>query len=80
VSDNLESMISTDNIDLSAIIGKLEKQQAKLEKEIAKLRGMLNNEKFVANAPAHVIEQNRTALAEAEAKLEKVQAELGQFR
>jgi valyl-tRNA synthetase len=32
VSDNLESMISTDDIDMSAIVSKLEKQQAKLQK------------------------------------------------
>ncbi len=76
VSDHLESYISTADIDMSPIIAKLEKQKAKLEKEIVKLSSMLNNEKFVANAPSHVIEQNRKALAEAERKLEKVKGEL----
>jgi valyl-tRNA synthetase len=37
---------------------------------------MLNNEKFVANAPDTVIEQNRAALNEAEEKMAKVEAEL----
>ena len=52
------------------------KQQEKLEKEIAKLSGMLSNERFVANAPASVIEENKAGLAAAEDKLEKVLAEL----
>jgi valyl-tRNA synthetase len=76
VSDHLESYISTAEIDMGPILAKLEKQKAKLEKEIMKLSGMLNNEKFIANAPAHVVEENRKALAEAEQKLEKVKGEL----
>jgi len=76
VSDHVETFISTADIDMSGVIDKLEKQLAKLDKEIAKLSGMLNNEKFVANAPEAVITQNRTALAEAEAKREKVSGEL----
>jgi len=79
VSDNLEVYIPTDEIDLSAIIGKLSKQKEKLEKEIGKLSGMLNNEKFVANAPENVITENRQALEDAQAKMEKVQAELAGF-
>jgi len=79
VSDNIETFISTDDIDLSAIIGKLTKQKEKLEKEIAKLNGMLSNEKFVANAPEAVIAQNRQALSDAMEKLEKVENELKGF-
>ncbi|MFT7823271.1 MAG: valine--tRNA ligase [Sulfurimonas sp.] len=79
VSDNLEVYIPTEEIDLSAIIGKLSKQKEKLEKEIGKLSGMLNNEKFVANAPENVIAENRKALEDAQAKMEKVQAELAGF-
>ena len=58
----------------------LEKQKAKLEKEIMKLSGMLGNEKFVANAPEAVVAQNRQALAEAEQKLEKVKGELASLQ
>jgi valyl-tRNA synthetase len=76
VSDNLEVYIPTGEIDMTPIISKLTKQQEKLEKEIAKLSGMLNNEKFVANAPANVLEENRAGLALAEDKLAKVVAEL----
>ncbi len=76
VSDHLETFISTDDIDMSGVIAKLEKQKEKLQKEIVKLGGMLNNEKFVANAPEAVIEQNKAALAEAQEKLSKVESEL----
>jgi valyl-tRNA synthetase len=79
VSTNLEVYIPTDSIDLSAIKDKLSKQKAKLEAEINKLSNMLNNEKFVANAPAQVLETNRTALSEAQSKFEKVEAELKSF-
>jgi len=79
VSDNLETFISTDDVDMSAIIGKLTKQKEKLEKEIAKLNGMLNNERFVANAPEQVIADNKQALADASEKMAKVEAELKGF-
>jgi valyl-tRNA synthetase len=76
VSDNLEVYIPLEGIDLKPIISRLENQKTKLEKEIAKLNGMLNNEKFVAKAPAHVIEENRAGLKAAQEKLEKVESEL----
>jgi valyl-tRNA synthetase len=79
VSDNLETFISTDDVDMSAIIGKLTKQKEKLEKEIAKLNGMLNNERFVANAPEKVIAENREALSDAMEKMAKVEEELKTF-
>jgi valyl-tRNA synthetase len=79
VSDHLETFISTADIDMSPIIAKLEKQRDKLDKEIAKLSGMLNNEKFVANAPEAVITTNRAALADTEAKRAKIVTELGSF-
>ena len=37
---------------------------------------MLSNERFVANAPANVIEENRKALAEVSSRLEKIENEL----
>jgi valyl-tRNA synthetase len=79
VSDSIETMISTADIDMSAIISKLSKQKEKLEKEIQKLNGMLNNEKFVANAPEQVIAENKKALQEAQSKMDKVSAELEGF-
>jgi len=76
VSDNLESYISTKDINLEPIIKKYQNQQNKIEKEINKLENMLNNEKFIANAPSDVVEQNKKALSEAKEKLEKIKKEL----
>ncbi len=76
VSNNLEVYIPTSAIDMKPIIEKLEKQQEKAQKEFDKLNGMLSNERFVANAPANVIEENKKALDEVKGKLEKIEAEL----
>ena len=76
VSDNLEVFIPLDGIDLSPVIKRLENQKIKLEKEIAKLNSMLNNERFVANAPADVVKTNKEALKHATLKLEKIKEEL----
>jgi len=76
IANSCETFIPTDSIDLSSIIAKLTKQDEKLQKEIAKLNGMLNNERFVANAPEDVLEKNRTLLADATAKQAKVLEQL----
>ena len=80
ISDLCESFIPTDSIDLSSIISKLTKQDEKLTKEIGKLNGMLNNERFVANAPKDVLTKNRTLLADAEAKRVKVLEQLNSLQ
>jgi valyl-tRNA synthetase len=79
VSDNLEVYLPTGEIDMQPIITKLTRQKEKLEKEIAKLNGMLNNERFVANAPEAVIAENKQALEDANNKMAKVSAELDNF-
>lgn len=76
IADNCETFIPTDSIDLTSIINKLTKQGEKLQKEIDKLNGMLNNERFVANAPENVLEKNRTLLSDATSKQEKVLEQL----
>ena len=76
VSENLEVFVPLEGVDMSAVIMRLQSQKTKLEKEIAKLSSMLNNEKFVASAPQAVVEANREGLASATQKLEKVDSEL----
>ncbi|MGM0518065.1 MAG: valine--tRNA ligase [Campylobacterota bacterium] len=76
VSDNLEVYLPTDEIDMSPIINKLTKQKEKTQKEFDKLNGMLSNENFVANAPAHVVQDNKTALEDIKIKLDKINKEL----
>lgn len=76
IADTCETFIPTESIDLSSIISKLTKQDEKLQKEIDKLSGMLNNERFVANAPEDVLAKNREALADAQAKQVKVKEQV----
>ena len=80
IADTCETFIPTDSIDLTPIINKLTKQDEKLQKEIAKLNGMLNNERFVANAPADVLQKNREALRDAQTKREKVLEQLNSLK
>ena len=49
--------------------GDVEAERARLAKEIARAEGMLTNERFVANAPADVVDGER-------AKLERYRREL----
>ena len=76
VSENLESFVPLAGVDTSAIVMRLNSQKTKLEKEILKLENMLANEKFIASAPANIIETNRAGLATAKEKMAKIVAEL----
>ena len=66
-------------IDLSAEIARLKKEQGALDKEVRQLSGKLANEKFIANAPAEIVEQNRDRLAAAEAKRQKIDEALARL-
>jgi valyl-tRNA synthetase len=48
--------------DRQAARGDVETERARLEKEIARAEGMLANERFVANAPAAVVDAEREKL------------------
>ncbi|MAO56281.1 MAG: valine--tRNA ligase [Rhodospirillaceae bacterium] len=56
-----------DVIDLGAEQSRLEKEIAKQDAEITRFEKKLANEKFVANAPAEVVEGEREKLGEAQA-------------
>ncbi len=76
IGEKCEVFIPTDSIDLTPIINRLKKQEEKLQKEIDKLSNMLNNERFVANAPKDVLQKNKAALQEAQEKQKKVKEQL----
>ena len=79
VSERLETFVPLEGVDLSGVISRLNAQKTKLEKEIAKLSSMLNNEKFIASAPQAVVEANREGLQSAQEKFAKVCDELKAF-
>ncbi|MCH5335944.1 MAG: valine--tRNA ligase [Campylobacter sp.] len=80
VSENLEIFITLENIDLSAMISRLEKQKEKLTKEINKLNSMLENKKFIQNAPKEVISQNTQNLNSLKTQLQKIEEEIARFK
>ena len=51
------------HLDIEAELGKIDKKLAKLEKELKPLEGRLNNEKFTAKAPEHVVAEVRANAA-----------------
>ena len=74
------SLPLADLIDIDAEVARLKKQMVDLEKWMAGTRARLANEKFVNSAPAQVVADTRSKLAELEqkaAETEKVLAVLG---
>jgi valyl-tRNA synthetase len=67
-------------VDFGAEIARLEKELGGLDKDIKQLTGKLANEKFVANAPQKIIDENRERLADSEAKRAKVTEALDRVR
>jgi len=66
-------------VDVAAEKARLGKEATRLEGEIAKARGKLSNEAFVAKAPPAVIEQENKRMTEFTATLEKIRAQLAKF-
>lgn len=60
-------------IDKEAELARLDKEIGRLQGEVKRISGKLANEKFVANAPAAVIDKERTKQTEAEQALDKLQ-------
>ena len=59
-------------IDVAKETERLNKEKANLEKTISSLSGRLNNESFVAKAPAAVVEEQKKRLEEAQTALKNV--------
>lgn len=58
---------------------RLQKQQAKLEKELQGLQGRLSNPKFIQNAKPDVVQTVQQQAAEGEQKLAQVEQKLQQI-
>jgi len=61
-----------DVVDVAAERRRLQKERQTVARGIAAAEGKLTNEKFLANAPAAVVESERKRLAEMQARLEAV--------
>ncbi len=67
-------------IDPKAEIARLSKTMAKLESEIKRLNGKLNNPKFIDRAPKDVVEKERLKRSESEAALSKLVKQAQRFQ
>jgi len=63
-------------IDISAESGRLSREIARIEADIAKIDGKLANEKFLARAPEHVVDEQRERRADATAERDKLASAL----
>ncbi|QEQ97708.1 valine--tRNA ligase [Neptunomonas concharum] len=66
-------------IDKNAELARLKKEMDKLDKEVGRVEGKLNNEKFVANAPAEVITKEREKLESAQIAFAKLKEQYGKI-
>jgi len=73
--DDFKLMLKVE-IDVAVEKERLGKEITRLESEIAKANGKLNNESFLARAPVAVVEQEKARVAEFGANLEKLQLQL----
>jgi valyl-tRNA synthetase len=56
---------------------RLEKDREQLRKNVENIRRQLSDETFMSKAPPHVVESLRKKLADYEAQLQKIDAQLG---
>ena len=69
-----------DLVDVKAEAERLEKEEKRLNGEIARCNGMLNNEKFTSKAPQAKIDEEKDKLVKYTQMLEQVKERLGQLK
>ncbi len=67
-------------VDLSQEIERLEKEEKKLMGELARVNGMLNNEKFMSKAPEAKVAEERAKLEKYTQMMEQVKERLAQLK
>jgi valyl-tRNA synthetase len=77
--DDFKLMLKVE-INVAEESARLSKEIARIEAEIAKANGKLNNESFVARAPAEVVAQEKARVAEFSASVEKLKAQLAKLK
>ena len=67
-------------VDKQKELERLEKEKARLEDEIKRVDGKLANEKFVAKAPAHLVEQEREKKQKYQEMLDEILASISKMQ
>lgn len=66
-------------VDLNKEIDRLKKEEERLQKELARVDGMLGNEKFVSKAPEAKIREEKEKREKYAQMMEQVKARLNQL-
>ncbi len=69
-----------DLVDFEKEIARLTKEMENLQKEIARAEGKLNNQGFIAKAPAQLVEAEKAKLAMNQQKLEQVSRRIAELK
>ena len=69
-----------DLVDVAKERERLEKEEKRLAGELARVNGMLSNEKFLSKAPEAKIQEEKEKLAKYTQMMEQVQAHLAQLK
>lgn len=81
VAHNSEIFVPLEGLlDVEAEIEKIEKSLDKLNNEIARVNGKLNNEKFVSKAPEHILEREKRIQKELQDKIDKLNENLSELK
>jgi valyl-tRNA synthetase len=81
VAPDFESYVSLVGIiDVPKEIARLEKQLAEKKKFLASIEAKLKNENFVKNAPAEVVEQQRTQVTELQSQIAAIEENLRELK
>ncbi len=67
-------------MDIEKEIERLKKEEEKLTKELARVEGMLSNEKFVSKAPAAKIEEEKEKQAKYTQMMKQVKEQLAHLQ
>ena len=67
-------------VDKEKELARLDKERAKVQKDIDFLSGKLSNQGFIAKAPEKLIEAEKAKLAKAEEKMAKIMQSIEKYR
>jgi valyl-tRNA synthetase len=77
--DDFKLMLKVE-INVAEESARISKEIARIDAEIGKANGKLNNESFVARAPAEVVAQEKARVAEFSANLQKLKTQLAKLQ
>ena len=80
IGEYCEVFIPKNDIDLSKILDELAFKKCKIQKEIDKVKAILDNKNFIKNAPKNVVELNENILKNAIEKMQKIDEEIKRYK